>query len=269
MYLQACKTPLGENPYWVFVSFLYAWIAADIAERFAEISSIKAGTGEKAPPQRVHWQRPIWSHLVLAGFIVGTSWIGWTKAVCRGDVPTSEGVIEYTSLLLIVDFAILATYFSFTRVIYEARLSDKLKARPEQAALWLSSILILYVAWDFVVYWVIPWNTGGQAFCAYASQFWASSWMSVLCAGVAISAFFLFKYRVPADCPLNLLATDVSLLALVLSYRTLKQLAAGPDRPCWLYGFKWGCLICFVVAVVLAVICKKPPDPQQEAKPAR
>src|SRR2546421_1505899 len=34
-----CVPKLGENPYWVFISFLYAWIAADIARRFSEVSS--------------------------------------------------------------------------------------------------------------------------------------------------------------------------------------------------------------------------------------
>jgi hypothetical protein len=248
MYLQAENTLLGEKPYWVFVSFLYAWIAADLAKDFAETSRDWLDRKKEGV---VH---PIMSHLVLVSFVVGTSWLGWSGSFVRGEIPAFDKpvgveVIASTSLLLIVDFWILAMYFGFSKVVHAARLSGEYKQWSSHAGYWVAWISVAYVVWDFMVYYVVPRWTGfgdGNHLCEH----W---WMSVLCAGIAIAVFFMFKRGIPSDHPLRLVASDISLLGLVLFYRTLKQLAE-PGQPGWLYGFRSGFLLLFVVAGLLALI---------------
>lgn len=48
MRLNEATRSLGETPYWVFVSFLYAFIAADIAQRFSKLSSHWSELEEKS-----------------------------------------------------------------------------------------------------------------------------------------------------------------------------------------------------------------------------
>lgn len=112
---------LPENPYWVFISSLYAWIAANIAERFSKISSDWSEYQLRKPRW---WHIPVYSHLFLAAFVVGTSWLGWTHAFVKKDVTVFEDAIVSSSLLLIIDFWIVGTYFSFVAVVNKARLSD-------------------------------------------------------------------------------------------------------------------------------------------------
>lgn len=130
MRLNEATRSLGETPYWVFVSFLYAFIAADIAQRFSKLSSHWSELEEKSEYAwgGLHfWYVPVYSHLILLSFVVGTSWLGWSQFVLD-HLEMFElrlGVLTSCSLLLIVDFAILTLYSSFASVLNEARLSGK------------------------------------------------------------------------------------------------------------------------------------------------
>ncbi len=277
-------SPLGETPYWVFVSFLYAWVAAGIGERF---SSLSLHWSEYSRSKPRFWHVPVWSHLTLAAFIVATSWLGWTLAFLLGDVPgidIGKGVIVPTSLLLIVDFWILGTYFAFVLVVNEARLAGRSYGRWSRqaghAAYWVLWIQVAYLVWDFFTYFVIPcWESGkgdaswswvwvgcaalagalvllrwfgrigpiaplvrfslivlfflGLYFCipwkiesGVFLNLWDHSWMSVLGIVLAWFAFWLSLTRSQTYGPFGVLASDASLLALVLFYRALKQLSA-------------------------------------------
>jgi hypothetical protein len=253
MFLEEKSIPLGENPYWVFVSFLYAFVAADIAVRFSNLSS-HWSEYSNCEPKRKYWHVPVWSHLVLAAFVIATSWLGWTLAFVHGDVSALDiknlrGVIAPTSLLLVIDFWILGTYFSFVSVINEARLSGKHEGGwsplSGSAAYWILWILIAYLCWDFLVYYLIPYWTDPTK-----EAFWARSWMSPRCLLLAALAF-LWLGRIRSEHPFCILAGDVSLLALLLYYRSLKQIATW-SQPAWVGGFKWGCLCIFVLTGLFA-----------------
>lgn len=215
--------PLGENPYWVFVSFLYAWVAADIAQRFSYLSLHWSEVPRIRPES--YWHVTIWMHLVLAAFLIATSWLGWTLTFTKGDVTgldinKLDGVIAPSSLLLIVDFWLLGTYFAFVSDVNEARLSGShigtWSPCSGLAAYWISWILFVYLVWDFLAYFLIPlWDTK-------ETKFWVKSWMSFPCLLFAVGAFFMLRDIRP-DRPLWIFAGDWSLIALILSYRGLKQ----------------------------------------------
>jgi hypothetical protein len=159
----------------VFVSFLYAWIAADIAKRFSDLSSHWSEYTKCKPRGSL---APVVSHLFLAAFVVATSWLGWTLAFVHGDVTAVDiknlgGVIAPSSLLLIVDFWILGTYFAFVRVVHRARRSGKYEgawsSSSGHAAYWVVFIQLAYLLWDFFVYFLIPYWTH------QATSFWHKS----------------------------------------------------------------------------------------------
>jgi hypothetical protein len=244
--LPESKPSLSDNPYWVFISFLYAWIAADIAGRFSQASFHKWEHRLERPKRSYG---PVFSHLTLAGFIVGTSWLGWTGEFRDPDNPLSSvqfgPVIHATSLLLVVDFWILATYFIFTAVVNQARLSGYWRPLAGQPAFWVCVILTAYFTWDLLVFCLLP--QLGRKGC----PLWEQSWMSVLCAGLALAAFFWLK-RLRPDRPFWVVVGDISLTSLVLLYRALKQLdSPGPvtqmkqliARPLdWKNSFAWVCI---------------------------
>jgi hypothetical protein len=259
MYIEAKYSVLGENPYWVFISFLYAWIVADIAERLSHISSQWFDYKARGPEW---WYVPVYSHLLVAAFVVGTSWLGWTEAFLNGDLAVLGEVLAL-SLLLIVDFWILATYFGFVATPNKARLSDPSAASEFPSsrlpAYWIVWIVTAYLGWDVLTYRVLPrWTRFGDG-----THFWAHSWMTVFCLVLAVAAFWALK-RVPASRPFWIVAGDLSLIALILFYRGLKQLASPSQGPIaqienlawkpfgtWLKGFTWSSFLGFIFLLSL------------------
>lgn len=227
-------TSLGDNPYWVFISFLFAWVVANIGER---LSNINSHWKEHRPRVRKRWYLPVYSHLTLAAFVVATSWLGWTESftykcgnvVIISSDPRFARVISPLSLLLIVDFWILALYFAFVGAVNGARLADKptyFTPASDHAAYWLFWIFVGYIVWDFLVYNLLPRMTGDGD----ADQFWARSWMSILCAVLALGAFFWLRRVLPSS-RYAILVSDLALIALVLVYRGLKQFATASQNP--------------------------------------
>jgi hypothetical protein len=226
MNLLQTGSSVGENAYWVFMSFLYAWIAADIAEKFAKVSENWSDLKKREAIV------PIYSHLVLAAFVVGTSWLGLTRALKNPkEVCAPEwGIIAPISLLLIIDFWILAAYFSYVQVIHEARLrgsSCESENSSNQSSYWICYFLVLYCFWDFFVYYLFPhWPGPWRPACSSQSSLCARAWMSFLCAGLAYVSLRVLNH-VRTDFPVCVLS-DGSLIALLVFYRALKQLS-DPD----------------------------------------
>jgi hypothetical protein len=216
-------TPLGDKPYWVFVSFLYAWIASDIADRFSKIS---AQQSVNRNGKSTTWYVPVYSHLALVAFTVGTSWLGWTLVWLGRPSIDVKSVVAPLSLLLIVDFWILGAYFAFTSVVNQLRLADRppLWGSPpgRHAAFWVWMIFLAYVVWDFLFYCLLPWWRPLDF--AQGRSFWLHSWMTVLCMTVAFMAYRMLR-EVAADSPWAVLAADGALLFLILFYRSLKELS--------------------------------------------
>lgn len=219
MRLNEATRSLGETPYWVFVSFLYAFIAADIAQRFSKLSSHWSELEEKSEYAwgGLHfWYVPVYSHLILLSFVVGTSWLGWSQFVLD-HLEMFElrlGVLTSSSLLLIVDFAILTLYSSFASVLNDARLSGKYTGLWSEysghAGYWVCVILGTYAIWDFFVFFLIP-RLRSPAPLA------VGRWIVWAVLAVALGRLFLFCLR-SKPCEWKFVAaliTTVVLLGLV------------------------------------------------------
>ena len=204
------RSPLGENPYWVFIGFLYACVAADIAGRFARVSY------EWKKYEHSTRSVPVYSHLVLASFVVGTSWMAWSQAFAIRHVSAPKEVISAEALLVIVDFTILVMYFGFVMVVGNERESGELidakSAARKHPSYWIALILTVYVVWDLFAYLFVPLSNRSTK-CPHC--FWNHSWMSLLCAGLAWLAFRGLR-RVRSDRLRWMLAGDGSMLSLLI-----------------------------------------------------
>jgi hypothetical protein len=287
MSSQQASTLLGENAYWLFISFLYASIIVDIAKDFDKVVTCSL---EK--PKRV----AVGSHLVFASFVVGTSWVAWTLAFVNKDVFAPKEVISLQSSLLIVDFVILAMYFSFATIIGGERESGDnpglRKPYYKHSSSWVGKILTMYVVWDIFAYFLIPKFGEGSMITATTppseTHFWAHSWMSFLCASLAWLAF-LWLRRIRSDRMLAVVMGDLSLIMLILFYRALKQMSHAQPLPSgthpaplpistqivqlinlhWLSNFALGsCFIFFILFCLAGVIGSNEAPPRPTAKAA-
>jgi hypothetical protein len=264
------NTSLGENPSWVFISFLYAWLAAEIAKGFPEVLELGKDRRRRGA-----------SYLCLGAVLVGTSWTAWSLSFISGDIKAPTEVISLRTLMVIIDFAIVTLYFSFIKFVGQMRLSvvDFPQHDREHASFWVALILTMYVLWDILV-WLITTDPSNMNLDNPSNKylFWQYSWATVVCAALAWLVFYLQK----KGSMRKLVESDICLVSLNLFFRALKQMShtdeksilrqiwpqAGP-RHLTLFAFVF--LVIFLVFAWLADRHKKGrkgPPPEDQAQPA-
>jgi uncharacterized membrane protein len=205
---------VGENPHWVFVGFLNSWVAVEIAKQFCEASD------DEFKNRRVR----IFSHLVLAMLVVVTSWIAWTVAFLNGDSKAPTEVVSAQTLMVIFDIAIVTVYFNFIRIVGNMRRSKESfpQYKQQHASFWVALILTMYVAWD-----ILAWSIAGDPSNMNLDNptekysFWLYSWATPSCATLAWLVFYL---QINGTIR-RLVESDISLIFLLLLFRTLKQMS--------------------------------------------
>ncbi len=98
------KAAIGEDIRWVFVSFLYAVVASDIASKISRVFC----NWEKMAIIR----RTALSHLALAAVVVITSWLGWSLGTASHSYAQVTDVISWPTLLVLMDFILLVFYYA-------------------------------------------------------------------------------------------------------------------------------------------------------------
>ena len=212
---------LGDNAYWVFISFLYASLAADVAKSFYKVICDDL---EKEK------QWIIGSYLLLASFVLGTSWIAWTLAFKMKYVSAPKKVLSWEAVLVIVDFVILTIYFNFVAIVgreRECQHPDSPKPYHKHASYWVGVILLSYIVWDIFADILIP-VFGDHIGATPETYFWRHSWMSVFCACLTWLGFVRLK-RIRSGHKWRVIAGDGALVALIFVFRALKQMCVDPN----------------------------------------
>ncbi len=196
------KHQLGEDIRWVFVSFLFALVIAEIAQRFSKIfigwNKVKA-------------RGPKLLHLVFASIVVMLSWVGWSLAVIYGAYPEPTAIFELPTLFVFLDVALLISYYSLALGIDVCSQENPELPSIRHVLLWTVIIFAGYLLWDVLVAHL------RHDFLEYK---W---WPSACCLVLATIAFaFLGKAKAKPHDPWLVYYVDGALISLFVAFRAMK-----------------------------------------------
>jgi hypothetical protein len=201
------------------------------------------------------------SHLTLALLVIATSWIGWSKSssATRGV----DGFFDWDFPAWVVDVLLVILYFSLVCSVEVKGSFDDRKyvfeapsVRPE--AWWVLWLMIMYGVWDFLTKCVPSkamrkvgdkkkkssgahqnWFRRAVAwFVRSMKHFVACEFASLVSIGVALAIWFCVIPSVqsstsPSCNPLEALAVDFALMALVVLFRIMKSFEGCPVLRSW------------------------------------
>jgi hypothetical protein len=121
---------------WEFVGMLFALTVAKIAENAAPLLV----TTWKIDPVQV-------TRVLLVGFVVASSWIGWSVSKAKGAQQPVDRVFSLRFAILIIDVVLVVLYFKMAEGIGRS-LDEATTFLPE--ALWSTAIFAVYLVWDLV-----------------------------------------------------------------------------------------------------------------------
>ena len=121
---------------WQFVGMLFALVVAKIAEN-------------TAPLLAVSWNLDLVqvTRVLLVGFVVASSWIGWSVSKAKGASQTVERVFSVPFAVLAIDVVLVVLYFKLAEGIGRS-LNETTAFLPE--AVWSLAIFVVYLIWDLI-----------------------------------------------------------------------------------------------------------------------
>jgi hypothetical protein len=193
----------------------------------------EVGLQAAALVQAGHWAHflPAYGHLVLATVVVATSWVGWSVSAAPGARKDVHGVFQWEFLVLLLDVALVITYFILVRTIDFGKEGAPPLTKPASTvASWILVIFVLYLVWDFLTNVIISWRDRGTLTKTWREHFdrsWRrSSGSRMLPTLACLSLACVMRWVVQAADPPHYLTADFSLLNLVLLFRALKELSS-------------------------------------------
>jgi hypothetical protein len=174
---------------------------------------------------------PAYTHLILATLLIATSWVGWTLSLAPGARRDVSGIFEWEFVVLLLDVLLVILYFVLVRSVDFAKDQAAPHIAPaSNVASLIAVIFALYLMWDFLTKVLVSWKHRGESKRSMKQHFdslwWCSSGVrmlpSLLCFIISWVTVRLFQ---GVDPP-HMLTADVALIALVLLFRALKDLAS-------------------------------------------
>jgi len=201
-----------------FVEILFALTVAEIATQF--------GTLVAAHRELVGNPAAAYSHLVLAGLVVAASWVGWSESTAPGARAPVHSVFSLGFVVLLVDVALVIFYFILARGVEITRTKTgemTVVASAANETFWVMMVFGGYLLWDVVTKAV---SAGGSQRSLlnrlFGRELWKRGWVSAVCFCLAVLYWYLFN---GVTCNFSVIAVDVGLLGIVLTFRALKQFA--------------------------------------------
>lgn len=193
----------GQELHREFVGMLFALAIAEVALRSGEV--VNSGSDVWA-------MAPALSHLILAGAVIATSWVGW--GISKYSLSPIRGVFTKDFVELLLDVWLVVVYFFIvhgTERFVEVSGTKTIQASISVESRWIAVMFVTYILWDTLSKWG-KWRE-------LAERVWAS----ILCAALAGLTFWSLR-ELQGTVPVIL--GDLCLLMLVLLFRAMKNFSA-------------------------------------------
>ena len=190
------------------------------------------------------------SHVILATYILISSWIGWQVSISPGNLKAIRTVFDLQFLILLVDVALVLCYFILIKGV-ESPKEYTPSAHIE--SLWSVVIFALYLFWDFLTKFFHSRIENGRKIIHFdLFGFFKRGWITILCLALVSGIFAFMEHSATA---FEVVLVDMALLAVFILFRGLKtdihKVVDGIDRGLFYY---WRLTIARVLPVILLVL---------------
>jgi hypothetical protein len=195
----------------IFVQLLFSLTAAETARQFAElVLQGRTWDGSSA-----------YAHLVLAGAVVITSWVGWTKSEA-GRRLRVDSVFSLPFLVLLADVGLVFLYFILVRGAEIPSADKPVVPSAFAEAITVAWIFIGYFVWDVLTKAVISAPNASHRFLRrlFEGDMRDRGWISFICMILGILGWIFLSSVTSLP---GVLCADAALFFLVFLFRALKE----------------------------------------------
>lgn len=201
---------------------------------------------------------PYYSHLFMATIVITSSWIGWTLSPAPGGRDDTKGIFTWGFVTLLLDVFLVVTYFIIVRAIEVGKGKEPSRIDPPgTVALLIVAMFSLYLVWDLI--------TKVFAYQRARDGDWISKCgLRMIPTVICVILALIIRYQLKATDLVHYINADVALVALVLLFRSLKDIVSrrfpssgeAPDKKKVRRAVVWS-LVCVLVALLATASVKR------------
>jgi len=158
----------------------------------------------------------VFTHLVLAIFIIASSWIGWKHSKSKGSVQAVEDTFSLSFILLLIDLFLVLCYFIFVSKVDSIKNPDS-----DSEIYWSLIIFSTYFIWDVLSKLIIIEDHVTLKMKIDFKGFISRGYQSFLCAFIVL---FLFKPINGNMSSKRVMIIDFALLCTFILFRGMKTI---------------------------------------------
>jgi hypothetical protein len=192
-----------------FVSMLFALTIGNIVTQFTQLLTIPT-------------YYPAYFHLLLAVFVVVTSWVGWARSQAPGNVQPIQAVFSWDFIVLLVDIFLVLCYFTIVKGAEMPQSGTHVTASADNETFWMIIIFAGYLFWDFLTKVVIKSQSNLSFWKRLSTPYFIIKGLMVT--GGCLASIIIIRcifWNISSD--RGVILVDILLIAIVFIYRALKQ----------------------------------------------
>ncbi|MUP36811.1 hypothetical protein [Labilibaculum euxinus] len=159
------------------------------------------------------------THLLLAIFIISSSWIGWQKSKSKGNNEAITDSFSLSYIVLLVDLFLVIFYFIIVKGVEKPTNTTQI-ASGDPEVFWSMVIFGIYFIWDIITKLIDIENHETLAWKLKWKTFLKRGYQAPLCFGII---FFLFQPMTEIKTSNSVVILDIALILTFALFRGLKS----------------------------------------------
>lgn len=177
----------------------------------------------------------IYSHLLLALFILAFSYVGWRNSTSTGHLKSVKSIVSISFIILLLDLVLVIIYFIVIHSV-ETYNDERKVAMPAEAMTetrWSIIIFLIYVIWDILTKLIDEkYNLIGAVYIRKRvinlKAFVTRTWPTVICLFLCLLIYMTLKSKfyqniISSDKNEYVVVVDILLFLIFAIFRGLKQ----------------------------------------------
>ncbi len=161
------------------------------------------------------------TQLLLATYIIASSWVGWQKSTSQGNLESLNSLFGKPFLILITDMFLVVCYFIIVKGVDKA--TDTPSAFFE--SYWCLIIFLTYVFWDIFTKLIVYKNGKiSLDFNSYVSR----GYQALMCSALT---FLVMRCMTGQTDKYSVVFTDITLLLIFVIFRAFKDPIIDESKP--------------------------------------
>jgi hypothetical protein len=164
----------------------------------------------------------VMTHLILAVYIIASSWVGWQRSKSRGSREPLLNPFDKSFYMLLIDLFLVICYFIIVKGVDKPRLANQENFKPDSMTevAWSGIIFINYCVWDIIAKLINVVPENNYKLKLAWGEYLPRCYQAIICLLLGWIFILPTSHDISSR---GVVLTDIALLSVFVLFRALKS----------------------------------------------